>query len=136
VLDREGNEDSLPFLSRHAFAAKGNVFDFEFNGAHQLTIAQPFKAGMQMSNVSKSRQGRQAFSFVPNGTHADCDPHNPALKRWAIVLRHRVFDRGFEFFELHRFDQMRGKAGFEALADIGVHAKTTDRDSGDGEFRA
>ena len=47
-----------------------------------------------------------------------------------------MLNRGFEFFQPHRFHQVRGKAGLEALTDIGVHAKTADCDSGDGEFRA
>jgi hypothetical protein len=33
-----------------------------------LIIAQPFMAGNNAIRISKSRQGRQKFSFVPDGT--------------------------------------------------------------------
>ena len=36
--------------------------------AYSLTIAQPFKAGIHCAQTSKSRQGRQTISFVPDGT--------------------------------------------------------------------
>jgi hypothetical protein len=36
--------------------------------ASSLTIAQPFKAGIHRAQTSKSRQGRQTISFVPDGT--------------------------------------------------------------------
>ncbi len=50
-------------------------------------IAQPFKAGNSATRTSKSRQGRQAFSFVPDGTGLIGWTLYPAINGWAIFKR-------------------------------------------------
>ena len=52
-----------------------------------LKIAQPFMAGNDVIQITKSRQGRQTISFVPDGTGSVCWTPYPALKRWAIFVK-------------------------------------------------
>jgi hypothetical protein len=35
AIDREWNKDRFAFIARDAFAAKGDVFDFQFHSAHE-----------------------------------------------------------------------------------------------------
>jgi hypothetical protein len=42
-----------------------------------------------------------------------------------------VFYRGFEFFQVHRLDQMFGKSRLHAFLDVAVHSKTTDGNAAD-----
>jgi hypothetical protein len=122
-IDCEWNEDGLAIIARDSFAAKGNIDNLEFHGSHELTIAQPFKAGMQMS-ISEygSRKGERASCpLFPN----DADETSALL---SLGLRHGVFDRGFESLKIHGLDQVFGKARLQAFLDVAVHAKPADGD--------
>jgi hypothetical protein len=55
-----------------------------------MIIAQPFMAGKTAIPFSKSRQGRQNISSVPDGTLEVCGQRIPALKGWAIFKENRV----------------------------------------------
>src|ERR1700716_1671693 len=59
---------------------------------------------------------------------------------WSLTRRrgvcHHPRDGCFQLFQLHRLGQIFRKAGFQAFADIRVHAKTADRDSADGAHGA
>ena len=43
--------------------------------------------------------------------------------------RHRVFNRGFEFFEVYGFHQMFRKACLDTVLNVAVHPEAADRDA-------
>jgi hypothetical protein len=58
--------------------------DTDYQGMGFLKIAHGFSRGFFCARTTKSRQGRQNGSFVPDGTVYFAGTVNPTLKGWAI----------------------------------------------------
>src|SRR4051794_6808175 len=54
----------------------------------------------------------------------------------ALPAREGAFDRGFQFFDSDRLNEVFGETGLQTLLDVAVHSKPADGDASDGRHRA